>query len=133
MTWPRTGPILCLWRRDADYQNGSRMRPTKEYRRRTPQPHSGTARMPRPAGPSISACLIVKNEEANLLRCLGSIRSSVDEIVVVDTGSTDRTVSVAESLGARVFHFEWCDDFSAARNESLRHAIGDWIIWVDGD
>ncbi|HLG73298.1 MAG TPA: glycosyltransferase [Chloroflexota bacterium] len=76
---------------------------------------------------------MVKNEEANLPRCLGSLQHVVDEIVLVDTGSTDRTIEIAESFGAKVFHFEWCDDFSAARNESLRHASGEWIIWVDGD
>jgi tetratricopeptide (TPR) repeat protein len=85
------------------------------------------------ARPFISACLIVKNEEANLPRCLGSVAPLVDEIVLVDTGSTDRTVEIAQEFGARVFHFDWCDDFSAARNESLRHATGEWIIWVDGD
>src|SRR5690242_19447443 len=85
------------------------------------------------ARPFISACLIVKNEEDNLARCLGSVASAVDEIVLVDTGSTDRTVEIAEQFGARVFHFTWCDDFSAARNESLRHARGEWILWVDGD
>ncbi|HEX6512540.1 MAG TPA: glycosyltransferase, partial [Chloroflexota bacterium] len=87
----------------------------------------------RNAPPAISACLIVKNEEAHLSRCLASIKDVVDEIILVDTGSTDRTVDIAREFGARVFHFEWCDDFSAARNESLRHATGDWIIWIDGD
>ncbi|HVA24764.1 MAG TPA: glycosyltransferase [Chloroflexota bacterium] len=81
----------------------------------------------------LSACLIVKNEEDNLARCLGSIKPAVDEIVLVDTGSTDRTVEIAASFGARIFHFTWCDDFSAARNESLRHATGEWVLWVDGD
>jgi tetratricopeptide (TPR) repeat protein len=85
------------------------------------------------ARPFISACLIVKDEEDNLARCLGSVAPMVDEIVVVDTGSTDRTIEIAESFGAKIFHFTWCDDFSAARNESLRHATGQWIIWVDGD
>ncbi len=85
------------------------------------------------ARPFISACLIVRNEEHNIERCLRSLQGTVDEIVLLDTGSTDRTVEIAESLGARVFHFRWCDDFSAARNESLRHARGDWIIWIDGD
>jgi glycosyltransferase involved in cell wall biosynthesis/predicted Zn-dependent protease len=87
----------------------------------------------KPAGAVISACLIVKDEEANLPRCLASLQGKVDEIVVVDTGSTDRTVALAEAAGARVFHFEWCDDFSAARNESLSHAAGSHILWVDAD
>jgi glycosyltransferase involved in cell wall biosynthesis len=57
----------------------------------------------------------------------------VDEVIVVDTGSTDRTVAVAEQMGARVFHFPWVDNFAAARNESLRHATGEWIFWMDAD
>jgi len=69
--------------------------------------------------------LIVKNEEANLLSCLGSARELVNEIIVVDSGSTDRTKEVATMLGAKVFDFVWVDSFAAARNESLRHATGD--------
>jgi tetratricopeptide (TPR) repeat protein len=83
--------------------------------------------------PSISACLIVKDEEANLARCLTSLRGKVDEIIVVDTGSSDGSVAVAEEHGARVFHFTWCNDFAAARNESIKHARGDWIMWIDAD
>jgi len=83
--------------------------------------------------PSIAACLIVRNEQANLPRCLQSLHGVVDDLIVVDTGSTDRTVEIARQFGARVFHFPWCDDFAAARNESLRHATADWILWVDAD
>ena len=72
----------------------------------------------------ISACLIVKNESLLLSRCLESLRSFVDEIIVVDTGSTDNTIEIAHSHGAQVKYFTWIDDFSAARNESLRHASG---------
>jgi tetratricopeptide (TPR) repeat protein len=81
----------------------------------------------------ISLCLIVRNEEAHLAACLQSARDLVQEIIVVDTGSTDRTKEVAAQLGARVLDFPWCDDFAAARNESLRHATGDWIFWLDAD
>jgi glycosyltransferase involved in cell wall biosynthesis len=81
----------------------------------------------------VSLCLIVKNEEASLPICLGSAADLVDEIVVVDTGSTDRTHEVSERFGARVYPFPWVDDFSAARNESLRHAAGNWIFWLDAD
>lgn len=81
----------------------------------------------------LSACLIVKNEASVLSRCLESIRSFVDEIVVVDTGSNDRTIEIALSYGARVYHFTWIDDFSAARNESLRYAGGEWILYIDAD
>ena len=57
----------------------------------------------------------------------------MDEMIVVDTGSTDRTKQVAAALGARVYDFVWEDSFAAARNESLRHATGDWVLWLDGD
>jgi GT2 family glycosyltransferase/tetratricopeptide (TPR) repeat protein len=83
--------------------------------------------------PKVSLCMIVKNEEHNLPECLTSIEGLVDEVVVVDTGSTDRTREVAERLGARVFEFPWVDDFASARNESLRHATGDWVFWMDAD
>ena len=82
---------------------------------------------------SLSACLIVKNESLLLSRCLESLRSFVDEIIVVDTGSTDNTIEIAHSHGAQVKYFTWIDDFSAARNESLRHASGDWILYIDAD
>ena len=81
----------------------------------------------------ISACYIVRNEAAKLARSLKSLRGAADEIVVVDTGSTDDTRKVAEENGARVFSFPWQDDFSAARNVSLSHATGDWILVVDAD
>jgi tetratricopeptide (TPR) repeat protein len=77
--------------------------------------------------------MIVKNEERNLESCIQPMKSIVDEIVVVDTGSTDGTKEIAKELGARVFDFSWCDDFGAARNESLRHAGGDYILWLDAD
>ena len=83
--------------------------------------------------PRISLCMIVKDEEANLARCLESSADLVDEIVVVDTGSTDATAAVAARFGARVFSFTWVDSFAAARNESSRHARGDWIFWLDAD
>jgi glycosyltransferase involved in cell wall biosynthesis len=75
----------------------------------------------------------VKDEEAQLPGCLQAAADLVDEVIVVDTGSADRTKEVAAGLGARVFDFPWCDSFAAARNESLRHATGDWIFWLDGD
>jgi tetratricopeptide (TPR) repeat protein len=81
----------------------------------------------------VSCCLIVRNEEQNLGPCLDSVRDLVTEILVVDTGSTDRTREVAAQRGARVIDFAWCDDFAAARNESLTHATGSWIFWLDAD
>jgi tetratricopeptide (TPR) repeat protein len=81
----------------------------------------------------VSLCMIVKNEETNLPACLESAADLVDEIIVVDTGSTDGTKEVAGRFGARLFDFGWVDSFAAARNESLGHATGDWIFWLDAD
>src|SRR5690348_13712518 len=81
----------------------------------------------------ISAIMIVKNEEVHLDRSLRALAKLVDEIVVVDTGSTDKTMDIARAHGAKLFQFEWCNDFSAARNESMRHATGNWCVWVDAD
>jgi len=83
--------------------------------------------------PRLSLCMIVKNEAMCLAECLESAQPVVDEMIIVDTGSTDGTVAIAESFGARVFHFPWTDNFSTARNESLRHATGDWILILDAD
>ena len=82
---------------------------------------------------TLSVCMIVKDEEKNLPRALSSIKGLADEIIVVDTGSKDKTVDIAKSFGAKVYYFDWCDDFSAARNESLRYATKDYILWLDGD
>jgi tetratricopeptide (TPR) repeat protein len=83
--------------------------------------------------PKVSLTMIVKDEEANLPTCLKTVADLVDESVIVDTGSTDRTREIAAGFGARVLGFEWVDDFSAARNESVRHATGRWILWFDAD
>ncbi len=77
--------------------------------------------------------MIVKNEETNLPTCLESVRGVFDEIVVLDTGSNDRTVEIARSFGARVFDFVWVDDFGAARNAALARAKGDYAFWLDAD
>ncbi len=82
---------------------------------------------------SISVCMIARDEAKNLGSCLKSTGDLSSEIIVVDTGSTDDTVEIAEALGARVYHFDWTGDFSAARNESLRHATKEWVFWLDAD
>ncbi|MEH2236879.1 glycosyltransferase [Nostoc sp.] len=81
----------------------------------------------------LSLCMIVKNEAATLPKCLNSVRKVVDEIVVLDTGSIDRTPNIAQQLGAKVYHFKWCNDFSAARNAALKYVTGDWILVLDAD
>ena len=81
----------------------------------------------------VSLTMIVRDEEDNLPKCLESVRGIFDEAVVVDTGSVDRTVEIAREFGARVFAFAWIDDFAAARNETLAHAIGDYVFWLDAD
>mgnify|MGYP002630654536 CR=1 FL=1 len=83
--------------------------------------------------PTLTACLIVRNEGQNLDSCLEALTPFVDEICVLDTGSTDDTVRIAERLGARVGHYPWSNDFAAARNACIEMARGDWILCVDAD
>jgi len=80
-----------------------------------------------------SMCMIARDSARTIEAALKSIRPWVDEMVVVDTGSTDDTPLIAKSCGAQVFHSPWRDSFAAARNESIRHARGDWILWMDSD
>ena len=122
-----------------------------------PDPHSGQTRPRVPTGqedrsvsadsavpslrlcvklsprPRVSLTMIVRNEEMNLSASLGSVRGLFDEVVVVDTGSTDRTKEIAGEFGAHVFEFPWIDDFAAARNAALSHATGDYAFWLDAD
>jgi glycosyltransferase involved in cell wall biosynthesis len=81
----------------------------------------------------LSFCTIVKNECANLARCLESVKPHVDEMVIVDTGSTDDTVAIAQKYGAKIHHFKWCDDFAAARNYACSLVSEDWILVLDAD
>ncbi len=83
--------------------------------------------------PLVSACIIARNEEAFIGDCLRALRRFADELIVGDTGSTDRTVEIAEALGARVLRIPWTDDFSAARNAVLDVATGTWLFSVDCD
>lgn len=83
--------------------------------------------------PSLSVCMIVKNEEANISDALEGLKSFADEIVVVDTGSTDRTREIAARYTHNIYDFEWIDDFSAARNFAISKATGDYHLWLDAD
>ncbi len=82
---------------------------------------------------TLSLCMIVKNEEQHIAKCLMSVKPVVDEMIVADTGSTDRTKEIAKALGAKVYDFEWTGDFSEARNYSLSKASGKWILVLDAD
>lgn len=83
--------------------------------------------------PLLSLCMIAKNEEENLPRCLRSVQGAVDEIILVDTGSEDQTKKIAAAYGAKVLDFAWNGDFAAARNRSLEEAKGEWILFLDAD
>lgn len=86
-----------------------------------------------PSGPALSVCMIVKNEAHQLATALANFKTFADEIVVVDTGSTDSTKEIAHRFTAQVSDFPWCDDFAAARNVSLERAHGDYVLWMDAD
>lgn len=81
----------------------------------------------------ISACYITKNEERNLPESLAGVKKIVDEIIVVDTGSTDKTCQIAKEYGAKIYSYTWKNDFSGPRNYALDQAMGDWIIFLDAD
>jgi len=81
----------------------------------------------------LSVALIVKDEHSVLARCLESIKSLANELVIVDTGSKDNTVKIAKKFGAKIGHFPWCDDFAAARNYAESLCTGEWIFWIDAD
>lgn len=82
---------------------------------------------------NLSACIIAKNEETNIRRCIESLSPLQCEVIVVDTGSTDNTISIAQKCGAHVYSFPWINDFSAARNFSIKKASNDWIFIIDCD
>ena len=81
----------------------------------------------------ISVCMIAKNEEGCIAKALASVGDYVDEIILVDTGSTDKTCQIASSYGAKIYHHIWNNDFSESRNYSLNYATGDWILVLDAD
>ena len=115
-------------------------KPAKEFLKALPG-KGGAARVALPewpaqapaSAPRLSVCLIVKNEESFLGPCLQSVRDLAHQIIVVDTGSTDRTLEIAREHGAEIHHVAWNEDFSAARNAALEHATGDWILILDAD
>src|ERR1700730_1719400 len=103
----------------------TKSRPRKPHRQQAP--HSP------PHRPTISLCVIARDEESFIGDCLASAQPFVDEIVVLDTGSTDATIEIARSYGARIGTFAWRDDFAAARNAAITLATCDWIFMLDAD
>ncbi|HEY1171408.1 MAG TPA: glycosyltransferase family 29 protein [Verrucomicrobiae bacterium] len=87
----------------------------------------------KPTEPRVSVCLITRNEERFLKQCLESVKDLAWQIVVMDTGSTDKTVEIAKSFGAEVYHTTWQNDFSAARNAAMEYVRGDWVLSLDAD
>ncbi len=85
------------------------------------------------SGLTLSLCMIVRDEEQMLPRCLAAVAGAVDEMIIVDTGSTDKTVEIAKSFGAKVIDFPWTGSFSEARNVSFEAATGDWVMYLDAD
>jgi len=83
--------------------------------------------------PALSLCMIVRNEETYLKACLESVATIVDEIIIVDTGSTDESIEIAKNFAARIVVYPWDNNFAAARNEGLRHAHGRWVLYLDAD
>ena len=82
---------------------------------------------------TLSLCMIVRDEEDVLGRCLESVKDLADEIIIVDTGSNDRTKEIAAYYTDRIYDFEWCDDFSAARNFAFSKGTKDFLMWLDAD
>jgi len=89
------------------------------------------------SGIVLSVGMIVKNEEKYLEKCLDALKPLLDavksELVIVDTGSSDNTVEIAKRYTGKVFHFDWIDDFSAARNFGLEKCVGEWFMYLDAD
>ena len=84
-------------------------------------------------GITISLCMIVRDEEETIARCLETVEKIVDEIIVVDTGSVDRTKEIVEKYTSNIYDFQWIDDFAAARNFSFSKATQEYILWLDAD
>jgi len=82
---------------------------------------------------NLSLCMIVKNEEITLNRCLSSCYKLFDEIIIIDTGSNDNTKNIAKKYTDKIFDFDWCDDFSKARNYGIEKCTSDYFMWLDAD
>jgi len=97
------------------------------------QTHGGHRNARPTARQTVSVCMIVKDAQGTLYRCLESVKPIADEIIVCDTGSSDRTMEIAREYTDQVYEIPWDDDFAAARNRSIEKATGDWVLWIDAD
>jgi glycosyltransferase involved in cell wall biosynthesis len=127
---PWANPQTASTENDAEQAVAASTEPTA---RRTGRSRRMRAKAPRTSASGISLCMIARDEEERIGNALESAVPHVDEIVVVDTGSRDRTRQIAASYGARVFDFPWTDSFAEARNQSIDQATGKWILWMDAD
>ncbi len=131
------GLYEAKWREDlesgyASHLPGTRAEPARLDPGRAPEAlRRGLERLA--ARADVSLCMIVRDEERTLGACLGSVRGAFVQAVVVDTGSKDRTREIAAEHGAELHEIPWPESFAAARNESLRHARGSWVFWLDAD
>jgi glycosyltransferase involved in cell wall biosynthesis len=117
----------------SETEKDSRIRGVEDSSDESKNKGSTTRTLESSAPGTLSLCMIVKNEENNIRRALMTVKPVVDEMIVVDTGSTDRTKDIAQELGAKVYDFPWTDSFAEARNYSLSKATGDWILILDAD
>jgi len=118
--------LLCLCKANyVDSWKGMVINMKKKSKKKQSKPPLPSVRL--------SQCMIVKNEEKNIEKALSWAKGIAFEQIVVDTGSTDRTVELAEKLGAKVYHFKWINDFSAAKNFAIEQASGNWIAFLDAD
>jgi len=132
------GPQMTQRNADEEASNGNTFEKNGRRNEPTGRPgpfhlRSSASSADKKSGVTVSLTMIVREEQENLPHCLGSVAGLFDEIVVVDTGSTDRTREIAREFGARVFDFVWVNDFAAARNAALARAKGDYAFWLDAD
>jgi len=145
------GAVDCLWQEEdwlADMAEAARQRIEEHYQwcdiaaewetlfeelLGSSLPASGGLASCHPAPQTLSVCMIVKDAQGALYRCLDSIKPIADEIIVCDTGSTDHTIEIAREYTDQVYQIPWEDDFSAARNHSIEKATKDWLLWIDAD
>jgi GT2 family glycosyltransferase/tetratricopeptide (TPR) repeat protein len=123
-----------IYREKWQARNGGRRHFEHEVKATVGNGQLANGRLTRPDGqPTISCCIIARDNERTIRACISSVKPWVDEVIVVDTGSTDATPDICRELGCRVYHMTWPDSFAEARNESLKYATSEWIFVIDTD